>query len=88
MKQNSTWRLKKMKNRRDPFDAIVDIFLIACFILVICLKATGIITLSWFWLFFPIICLFGIGVVLALILGIICIVVLLISNKEIKDERY
>lgn len=77
-----------MKDRRDSMDAAVDIFLIACFILVICLKATGIITLSWFWLFFPIICIFGMGVTLAFILGIICIVTLLTSNKEIKDERY
>ena len=77
-----------MKNRRDPIDTAVDIFLIACIILVIYLKVTGVITLSWFWIFSPIIFLFGMGLVLAVVLAIICIVVLLTNDKEIKDERY
>ena len=77
-----------MKNRRDPIDTAVDIFLLACIILVIYLKVTGVITLSWFWIFSPIIFLFGMGFVLAVVLAIICIVVLLTNDKEIKDERY
>lgn len=87
MKQNSMWRLKKMKDRRDPIDTAVDIFLLACIILVIYFKVTGVITLSWFWIFSPIIFLFGMGFVLAVVLAIICIVVLLTNDKEIKDER-
>ena len=77
-----------MKNRRDPIDTAVDIFLLACIILVIYLKVTGVITLSWFWIFSPLIFLFGMGFVLAVVLAIICIVVLLTNDKEIKDERY
>ena len=77
-----------MKNRRDPIDTAVDIFLLVCIILVIYLKVTGVITLSWFWIFSPIIFLFGMGFVLAVVLAIICIVVLLTNDKEIKNERY
>ena len=83
MKQNSMWRLSMRKNKRDPIDIAAEVFLLICLLVVIYLKVTGIIKLSWFWVFSPLIGLLGLGLVLALILGIICIVIILIDNKGV-----
>ena len=71
------------KNKRDPIDIAAEVFLLICLLVVIYLKVTGIIKLSWFWVFSPLIGLLGLGLVLALILGIICIVIILIDNKGV-----
>ena len=74
---------------QDSLDRVVDIFLIILVIVFIYLKITGIITLSWFWILCPIWGLFALGVILAIIIGIIFIVSIIIDNKkENKNERY
>ncbi len=88
MKQNSMWKLKKMKNKRDPIDIAAEVFMLICIAAIIYLKIIGTIKLSWFWIFSPIIGLFGLSVVFALILGIICIVTILIDKGDNKNERY
>ena len=83
MKQNSTWKLKKMKNKREPIDIAAEVFMLICIAAIIYLKIIGTIKLSWFWIFSPIIGLFGLSIVFALVIGIICIVTILMDNKGV-----
>ena len=54
-------------------DRIVDIVIIGAILTVIILKIVGVITISWLWLFSPIWILFGLGLILAVFMTIICI---------------
>ena len=83
MKQNSTWKLKKIKNKREPIDIAAEVFMLICIAAIIYLKIIGTIKLSWFWIFSPIIGLFGLSIVFALVIGIICIVTILMDNKGV-----
>ena len=73
------------RNNCDCLDRVADIFIVLLIAAVIGLKIAGIITLSWFWLFSPIIFLFGLGVVLALIVMIVCIINIFIESKKEKE---
>lgn len=73
----------------DNVDRMADIILIGAALTIIILKITNIITISWFWLFSPIIFLFGFGIILAIGLTIACLINMYIENKRRnKDERY
>ena len=74
--------------RREPFDILVDIFIIGCILAIFCLKIVGVITLSWFWLLSPLWGLFLIGCVIAVILIIMCIISVEIDKRRKKNERY
>ena len=63
-------------------DRIIDIFIVVVIAGIIGLKLTGAITISWFWLFSPIIFLFGAG----LILTIVMIVIVLLEEIIHKGE--
>jgi len=55
-------------------DRIADIVIISIFLTIIGLKIANIITISWFWLFSPIIFLLGLGVILSVGLTIGCLI--------------
>ena len=38
MKQNSMWKLKKMKNKRDSVDIAAEVFMFMCIAVIIYLK--------------------------------------------------
>ena len=63
-------------------DRIGDIFILGIILTVIILKITGIITLSWFWLFSPLIFLFGLGIIIAIILILMCLISIYINKRR------
>ena len=72
----------------DGMDRVADVIIIGIICIILGLKFTGIITISWFWLLSPIIFLFGLGIILTLIMIIIYIITIFISKKENDNERY
>ena len=75
---------------RSNTDRVADIFIILVFCTIIGLKITGVITISWFLLFSPIIILLGLGILLAIGLTIACLLTTLDNKvrKEKENERY
>ena len=77
-------------NESQIIDRIENCAIAAIFTLVIILKITGVITISWLWLLSPRWILFGLGIIIGIVLGIWC----LIDNyryekkKEKEYERY
>ena len=67
-------------------DRVADILIIVIFLSIIGLKIANVITLSWFWLFSPIIFLFGIGIILAIFMTLACIISTYIDNKRRNKE--
>lgn len=63
-------------------DRIADIIIISIFLIIIGLKIANIITISWFWLFSPIIFLFGLGIILSVGLTIACLISIYKYKKE------
>ena len=63
-------------------DRIGDIFILGIILTVIILKITGIITLSRFWLFSPLIFLFGLGIIIAIILILMCLISIYINKRR------
>ena len=63
-------------------DKIANILLILIALVIVGLKITGVITLSWFWLFFPIIALFILGIVIAVIFAIIMLIYILLDKGD------
>lgn len=59
---------------RDNVDRIADICIIVAAATVLGLKLAGVITISWFWLFSPIIFLFGLGLLFGAVLTIGCLI--------------
>jgi hypothetical protein len=59
---------------RDNVDKVADIFVILVAATLVVLKLTGVITISWFWLFSPIIFLFGLGLLFGAVLTISCLI--------------
>ena len=78
-----------MKNRIDDFDCIVEIGMILAVIVVVILKLTGIITLSWLWLS----AIIWVPALAGMALMFMVLVVMITRGiieliKENKNERY
>lgn len=63
-----------MRDIVDIVDRIVDICVIVAVATITGLKLAGVITISWFWLFSPIIFLFGLGLLFGGVLTIGCLI--------------
>ncbi len=66
------------------FDRMVDAIIIGAILTVIGLKIAGVITISWLWLLSPIWILFGVGMILAIVLTILCLITTHIHKGEKK----
>ena len=64
-------------------DRFIDAIIIGAILTVIALKIAGIITISWLWLLSPFWILSGLGIILAVILTIMC----LINTHTNKGEK-
>jgi len=76
-----------MNKYADPFDRFTDCVLLAIIIGIIVLKCTGVITISWFWLLCPLWGLLLIGIILAVILTIMCLITTWINDKRRKNKE-
>lgn len=68
-------------------DHIVELFLLVLVAVVIYLKLSGVITLSWFWLLCPIWGTFALGLILSIVFLVLYFIMLFV-DKEKKNERY
>lgn len=65
-------------------DRFVDVILILAVAALIILKATGIITWSWFAIFSPLIFLLGFGIILAVVLILACLIRIWLERRKEK----
>lgn len=73
---------------RDNEDRVVDIFFIIAAIVLVILKLTNIITISWLWLLSPLWIMAGLGIIICIIITIMFIFHNFTYKKEKKNERY
>jgi len=75
---------------RDNEDKVVDIFFIIAAIVIVILKLTNVITISWLWLLSPLWIMAGLGFIVCIIITIMFIIhSIRYDIKEKKEnERY
>ena len=72
---------------RDNEDKIVDIFLIVAAIVLVILKLTNAITISWLWLLSPLWIIAGLGIILCVIMTIRFIIHSFTYKRRKEYER-